>query len=237
MSDASQIEIQLNDSQSEQVQWVRSPRSRNLRLSLTAKGFRLSTPPRVGLATAKRFLEQQKTWILAHLKLRPRLETNTVLYFGRPYKLEIRNEMGEESGRVRSENEKLLLFPVSYSKESAQLLLERWLRTEASEFCTPMLRELSRNMGVDVPQLRFKETHTRWGSCSHAGAITLNWRLIHTPDEVIRYVIVHELAHRVHLNHSAAFWELVEEHDPDFRVHRGWLKRHGHLCHTPEITL
>lgn len=237
MSDTDHLQLQLNTTETARVQWVRSSRSRSLRLSLTAKGLRLSTPPRVGIATVTQFLEQQKHWIAAHLKLRPQLETNTLLYFGRPYKLVVRNQMGEEAGRIRSEGDTLILLPVSYSPESATLLLERWLRTQATEFCTPILQDLATKMGVEVPLLRFKEMHTRWGSCSSVGAITLNWRLVHTPAEVIRYVIVHELAHRVHLNHSTKFWQLVEKHDPDFRVHRGWLKRHGHLSHTPEITL
>jgi predicted metal-dependent hydrolase len=237
MADKSSLQVKLSETMTTDVAWVRSPRSRNLRLSLTAKGLRLSTPPRVGLATVTKFLEQQKAWIAAHLKLRPQLEQNTLLYFGRPYKVEVKNDMNEATGRIRSEGGVLQLYPVSYSSESAVLLLERWLRTQASEFCTPILRNMAEKMDVEVPLLRFKETHTRWGSCSHAGAITLNWRLIHTPAEVIRYVVIHELAHRVHLNHSDRFWQLVEKHDPDFRVHRGWLKRHGHLSHTPEITL
>jgi predicted metal-dependent hydrolase len=67
---------------------------------------------------------------------------------------------------------------------------------------------------------------TRWGSCSARGQISLNWKLMAAPLEVIDYVIVHELAHLVHMNHSRRFWDLVGRFHPDWRSAKAWLSRH-----------
>lgn len=235
MSDS--LEVLLPNNSIAQVKWVKSARSRSLRLSLTAQGLRMSSPLRASRALVEKFLSQQAHWIQSHLTLRPHLQPNTFLYHGREYTIQVHSLLGEPRNRIHTEGTIFHLTPVSYSPESAKLLLERWLRTEATDLCTPLIQEYSKKMGVEVPTLRFREAHTRWGSCAHDGAIMLNWRLIHTPPDVAKYVVIHELAHRVHLNHSDKFWQLVEKFDPDFRVHRGWLKRHGHLCHTPEILL
>ncbi len=237
MATPDSLQVLLPNNSTAQVKWIKSSRSRSLRLSLTAHGLRLSSPLRASRNLVEKFLSQQAHWIQSHLALRPHLETNTFLYQGREYTLVIKNQLGELNNRIHTEGTTFYLSPVSYSVESAKLLLERWLRTEATDLLTPMIREYAGKMKVEVPTLRFREAHTRWGSCAHDGAIMLNWRLIHTPVDVAKYVVIHELAHRVHLNHSDKFWQLVEKFDPDFRVHRGWLKRHGHLCHTPEIQL
>lgn len=231
------LTITLPDSSTHEIKWVKSPRSRALRLSLTTHGLRVSTPQRAPRSVVEKFILSQASWIQAHLKLRPQLSPNTLLYLGQPYQVIVKNELGEPHQRIEIHGDHFYLLPVSFSAESAQLLLERWLRTKATELCTPLLQELAKKMGVEVPALRFREAHTRWGSCAHDGVIMLNWRLIHTPEEVARYVVIHELAHRVHLNHSSAFWNLVEQFDPDYRLHRGWLKRHGQLCRTPEIVI
>ena len=72
---------------------------------------------------------------------------------------------------------------------------------------------------------------TRWGSCSIGGHVSLNWRLVMAPPDVLSYVVVHELAHLAEHNHGPGFWSLVERFCPDFRMHKKWLKQHGHLLH------
>ena len=82
-------------------------------------------------------------------------------------------------------------------------------------------------LGVQASGIRIKDQKTRWGSCSSKGNINLNWRLILAPKEVMYYVIIHELCHLREMNHSQAFWKLVESICPDYRDHRQWLKDHG----------
>jgi len=82
-------------------------------------------------------------------------------------------------------------------------------------------------MNTTYQNVTLKEQKTRWGSCSSKGNLNFNWRLVHFEPPIIDYVIVHELAHRTHMNHSADFWSLVATFDPEYRIKKGWLKRNG----------
>lgn len=101
-------------------------------------------------------------------------------------------------------------------------------REEARRYFTQRTRYWAERMGVTFGRITIREQKTRWGSCSRQGNLNFNWRLILAPPPVIDYVIVHELAHRLHLNHSPAFWATVGRHLPDFARHRRWLKENGH---------
>lgn len=82
-------------------------------------------------------------------------------------------------------------------------------------------------MQVTYERISIRDQKTRWGSCSGKGNLNFNWRLILAPEEVLDYVVVHELAHRKEMNHSPAFWEIVERVLPDYKKRRQWLKQHG----------
>ena len=80
----------------------------------------------------------------------------------------------------------------------------------------------------DIKSINFKYNHSNWGSCSSSGNLNFSSRLLFAPDEVQDYVIIHELAHLVELNHSDRFWKLVSDAMPDYDKKEKWLKKHGH---------
>ena len=82
-------------------------------------------------------------------------------------------------------------------------------------------------LGVTFGRVRVKDQRSLWGSCSRAGNLNFNWRLKLAPPEVLNYVVIHELAHRLEMNHSRKFWSHVERICPDYRSHRGWLRKNG----------
>ena len=90
----------------------------------------------------------------------------------------------------------------------------------------------ARIMGVSYGRIAIREQKTRWGSCSSKGNLNFNWRLILAPEEVLDYVVVHELAHRREMNHSKAFYAIVESVLPDYRQARRWLREHGYSLWT-----
>lgn len=82
-------------------------------------------------------------------------------------------------------------------------------------------------MGVNYSRITIREQKTRWGSCSSTGGLNFNWKLVLMPEEVLDYVVVHELAHRREMNHSGAFWKVVEAELPDYRERRQKLREYG----------
>ena len=82
-------------------------------------------------------------------------------------------------------------------------------------------------MGVNATNWTFRYMKTRWGSCSTKGNLNFNWKLALMPEEILDYLVVHELAHRVEMNHSPAFWAVVAEEIPDYKTRREWLRQNG----------
>ena len=89
-------------------------------------------------------------------------------------------------------------------------------------------------MGVDFGRVRVKGQRSLWGSCSREGNLNFNWRLTLAPPEILNYVVVHELAHRLEMNHSRRFWAHVEKYVPDHRVHRRWLRQNTETLYRAE---
>ena len=82
-------------------------------------------------------------------------------------------------------------------------------------------------LGVSYRRVEVRAQRTRWGSCSAAGTLSFNWRLVLAPYEVLDYVVVHEVCHLRQPNHSAQFWQLVASRRPQWRLQRDWLRTHG----------
>jgi predicted metal-dependent hydrolase len=99
----------------------------------------------------------------------------------------------------------------------ARRLLQGWLKRAASERLAPRLMRLADDLNYSVARVAIRCQRTRWGSCSTRGTVSLNCSLVFLRPEVVRYLFVHELAHTVHMNHSAAFWRLVERLEPEYR--------------------
>ena len=100
-------------------------------------------------------------------------------------------------------------------------------RIAARELISALAEEEAKHIGVNYQRLRIGDQRTLWGSCSARGTLSFNWRLVIAPLEVLDYVIVHELCHLRVLGHSKHFWQLVEQHRPDWRRQRDWLRVHG----------
>ena len=101
------------------------------------------------------------------------------------------------------------------------------LREQARKRVTERVRYYAPIIGVTYGQIAIRTQHTRWGSCSSKGNLNFNCLLALVPDEVLDYVVVHELCHRKELNHSAQFWNSVEQTCPNYKALRNWLKHHG----------
>ena len=120
--------------------------------------------------------------------------------------------------------------------EIPEYVTEQWLRTEGAERFRQKTDFWAARMKVTYGRITIRDQKTRWGSCSSGGNLNFNWRLLLMPERVMDYVIVHELAHRREMNHSAAFWQIVETYLPDYRERRQWLKETGN-CYAEPVEL
>ena len=179
----------------------------------------------------QKFISEKSNWIdkkqrlvKAHLEdSENQLSSDQCLYLGSLYPLKIDNN-----------NVKPISFngdmftTANVNRERINLLLKSWYKKRFIEVALPRLSYFSEKHKLKVNQVRVKEQKTLWGSCSSKNNINLNYLLIMAPMKVIDYVIVHELVHTIHKNHSAKFWQKVETIMPNYKDARYWLKENGH---------
>jgi len=106
-------------------------------------------------------------------------------------------------------------------------LLIKWYKQQAESELRDKTEKFSRIIGVNPTSVTIKSFKSRWGSCSITGGIQYNWKIIIAPDWIVNYVVIHELCHILHHNHSPAFWKAVERHCHDYRTSNAWLKTNG----------
>lgn len=101
------------------------------------------------------------------------------------------------------------------------------LTKKAKEVIPKRIQYFTDGMGVSYERVSIRHQKSRWGSCSSKGNLNFNCLLMLCPEEILDSVIIHELCHLVHPNHSKDFWNMVEKFDPDYKIHRQWLKDNG----------
>ncbi|HMN12989.1 MAG TPA: SprT family zinc-dependent metalloprotease [Bellilinea sp.] len=203
-------------------------RRKTLTLVVNAQGeLIVRAPLRMADHRIRAFIEEKADWILSNVaKMKSRVparepvhEGSQVWLYGEPHTLIVKGGLTPLTSKV------ILL------RRSADLprTAENWFREEARRNLTARTDAISRQTGLKATGLRITGARTRWGSCSGKNSLSFCWRIIMAPPAIIDYLVVHELAHTVHKNHSAAYWKLVGEIMPDYKLRRKWLKVNGHL--------
>jgi predicted metal-dependent hydrolase len=120
------------------------------------------------------------------------------------------------------DTEKIVLDAADHRERSREL--RHWVRRRAWNSLPTLLGEISTRTGLEFNKLSIRSQKTRWGSCTSRGNISLNDQLLFMPAKTVEYLMIHELCHTRHLNHSNAFWALVKHHCPDYRRHEQLLR-------------
>lgn len=214
----------------DRVEFVRTPRARRYVIRVRPDGtLRVTVPRRGSRAEALRFVDRQRAWIerertevAARREARRVVHGASLLLRGSPATIQLEESRGETS---LSYGGRRVAVPAG-ARDLAGLL-EQDLRRLAREELVPRLRELAAQHGLAVTRVTVRNQRSRWGSCSRAGAIALNYRLVQVPPKVRDYVLLHELMHLKQQNHSPRFWRLVHAACPAFREAERWLRREG----------
>ncbi len=208
---------------------------RTIGLSIDHRGLRVGAPRRTSLAEVETLIRKHGEWVVEKLdewRTRRRPEPLRIVDGVRlPFlggEIGIGLAVGANRAIWTPDRLTLCLKP----GVAPGPVLEKALRERAREHFAGRLAPLAAVLGVPVPALALSSARTRWGSCSTKSGIRLNWRLIHFPEAIIDYVVVHELAHLRHMNHGPRFWSLVEVGCPDYRAARVELQRlAAHIPH------
>ncbi len=123
------------------------------------------------------------------------------------------------------------VLPTDAPKDAATLALEKRYRDAAKEYIPKRVEYYHEFTGGNYDKITIRDQKTRWGSCSANGTLSFNYRLMLAPPRVLDYVVVHELCHLTHMNHSTDFWNMVASILPDYKEYRKWLKENGHTLH------
>jgi len=149
------------------------------------------------------------------------------MYFGRNYLLQLFLNSSLKNLKVKLSDGILVVYTPTKDPVKLKKLLEKWYRKEAEKVILERIEYYKLKFTVKPVKIRIKEQKKRWGSCSSRGNIYFNWRVIMAPPLVIDYIIVHEMSHLIHRNHSSKFWKHVESILPDYKVREKWLRNHG----------
>lgn len=211
---------------------------RRLSLRIDERGLRVGAPRIVPLGAIEAFIRGHGDWVLQKLdafaaqtapRHLPIHDGARLPLLGAEVRVRVtsggnrgfwrRNELGGEPGDE-------LWLAARPAADLAQIA-RRALQRRALEHFAPRLAATVARLGRPLPPLALSSARTRWGSCSARSGIRLNWRLIHLPPPLIDYVIAHEAAHLVEMNHGPRFWAVVERLHPDWRGARDELRRQG----------
>lgn len=206
----------------------RHPRARTMRLAIDARdgALRLTLPPRVSIATGLRWAEEQRPWIE---RARAALPPAAPLVAGGMLPIDgidrhIRWDPAH--GRMPVLSEQAVTLGGPEAAVAPRLL--RWLKTEAQRLLEGESRSVAAAHGIVIGRVSLGDPQGRWASCSSSGDLRYSWRLVMAPASVRSAVVAHEIAHRLHMNHSPAFHAALARllgHEPAAELR--WLREHG----------
>lgn len=215
---------------------LRRARRRSIGFVVGLDGLRVSAPRWVPIAEIERALQQKADWILRKLVEQrerarrvqaARIEWQNgaqLPYLGEPLVLRLDASV---RGPTWAADSRVLTLPLAADATTTQVrdLAQAWLQARAREHFEPRCQHFASLLGVQMKRLRLSSARTRWGSASSDGSVRLNWRLIHFTPAIIDYVVAHELAHLLEMNHSPAFWQVVRSVLPGFEQAREALRQ------------
>ena len=212
----------------------RTGRRRSIGLRIDDRGLTVNMPMRGSEKWLHSVLQEKAAWVVEKLeswqakKPAPQRwgEGEAILYRGEMFTLHIILSLFDAPPQLHGSQ---LIVHVSQTDNPSVIekIVMRWYRREAMQLFTECIEHFAPLMNVTPSEIKLSSARTRWGSCTTRGTVRLNWQLIKMPLHLVDYVVVHELAHLREMNHSAAFWSVVETVCPDYAKRRGELRKWG----------
>ncbi|WP_175868382.1 M48 family metallopeptidase [Bartonella gabonensis] len=208
-----------------------------LRIDVSSQEIYVTTPPAINLCTVQSFIGKHRAWIETRLARIQISHENAYLKEGAtiPF-LGVSHTIRHEQGRgvteiITADVEQGPKIIVYGQLEYLPRRIADVLKKQAALIITPLVAHYAHQVERKVKSICYKDTKSRWGSCSIDKRLSFSWRLIMAPKEVVEYVVAHEVAHLVEMNHGPRFWALCEKLCPDSKTYRAWLKENAHRLH------
>lgn len=209
-----------------------SRKAKHVRLKVTRDdGLCVVIPPGFDVSEIPAILKRKKGWIADAMKrigeTRRFLELTPshhlpdclrLAALGQTWDIVYREDSGRSGLWLRADGERLVITGAIFNREDVIRKLKDWLRLRVREDLFPLAEKLARQHHLKLGGLMVKSQRTRWASCSAKRNLSLNTKLLFVSPDLVRYVMIHELCHTVHMNHSDEFWGLVQAYEPRFRV-------------------
>ncbi len=217
----------------------------NARVSITKSGVVIRLPRHISKEEKLKQIDEFKNWAVKKLRLRPELyvkkrkdyfSNQEIIAQGQPFKLQLQFTDSRKCWAELKENIIHLQLSTLLTEEGMEKLIAEFIsRCMANYFHSFIGERLTYwnnffHPPKQIKSVRLKYVHSLWGSCSHNGNITISTRLLLTPEPVLNYVLLHEVAHLYEHNHSKKFWQLVACVMPDYENSVRWLREHGSKC-------
>ena len=205
----------------------RSPKRRSIGLQINDQGLTVSMPLRASEKWLHSVLQEKAGWVVdklenwqsRHVAVQKWEDGETILFRGESFLLRVVLSRDKSPPRLTS-NELIVQVADSNNPEQIKKRVMHWYKQEAMRVFEECVEHFSPLMGVAVQALKLTSARTQWGSCTAKGVVRLNWKLVTMPLQLIDYVVIHELAHLKEMNHSPAFWRIVESACPDYAAIR-----------------
>lgn len=206
----------------------RSARAKRIILQVhSERGLEVVLPRGVSKAAGERFLEKHRDWALKHQPTPSPIhlpDTLILRAIATSYQVVYKDLPGEPRPTVVEEGQTLLVFGDLVQTADCFEALRVFCRMKARHLLPTQLYALGKVAGFTVGKVEVRAQKTRWGSCNDRGDIQLNYKLLFLTPQLAQHVMIHELCHTVHMNHSVDFWALVAAHDSNAVSHRKALK-------------
>ena len=211
----------------------RSARRRAISILVDEEGLRVGAPWDATQAAIERLLKRHGEWVLRKLKewqvrrapSRQWVDGETLMLLGEPFTL----RLDRDSSTTRIEDADLVVGTAACGDAAVARHVHDWLHVQALACFRERVDHYRRMLGVaQCPDVHLSSARTRWGSCHVSGRIHLNWRLIQMPVRLLDYVVAHEVAHLLEMNHSQRFWRTCGRLVSDYAARRKELRREGH---------
>lgn len=233
-----QLTLQLSD-RSLPLTIVRSARASRLtlRIETGGKGVRVTVPPTTPETEVTNFIERYRGWIESRISRFPPPQDTPMLkpgaaipILGHPYRIIHQEGRGNVTIIPDDDGNGGKIIVYGDSRYLPRHIREA-LKKQAALIIAPLVKKHCAVVGRTPVSIRYKDTKSRWGSCSADGHLSFSWRIVMAPIGVIDYLVAHETAHLIEMNHSSKFWSLCEKLCPRTKEYRAWLKRNGQTLH------